>query len=58
MINTKSKRSESSKPIASTNDRLRNTSPASSIKILGSRDYFPDLLNVDRICKGSILNLL
>ena len=57
MINTKSKRSESSKPIASTNDRLRNTSPASSIK-LGVKDYFPDLLNVDRICKGSILNLL
>ena len=59
MSTTASQRSESSRPvITTTNQRFRNTSPVSSIKILGVKDYFPDLLNVDSICKGSILNLL
>ena len=50
------KRPVSSKP--TTNERLKNTSPISAIKALDTKDYFPDLLNVDRICKASVLNLL
>ena len=57
MSTTASQRSESYKPVTTTNQRLRSTSPV-SLEILGVKDYFPDLLNVDRICKGSILNLL
>ena len=58
------KNSKSGFPILTTNDRLRNShiKPLDitpfDITPLDITDYFPGLLNVDMICKGSILNLL